>query len=220
MSRTRKPEADPRQPVILTDTQFEDLLRAMEHTSPMHGLYTLLLGETGGRCESEALWLRWEDVDLEQGFVAIVSGRDGHRTKGGKTRYVPLTPRLQKALTAHQLRFKRAEYNGEASPWVFHHLTTRRHAVAGERIVSLYGAFKGAAKRAGLSPDLHQHDLRHRRVTSWLAAGADVTLVKEAMGHSDLRTTMGYTHLAKEHLRALVEPPAQEKGEPRGAQAG
>ena len=29
--------------------------------------------------------------------------------------------------------------------------------------------------------------------------------VKEAMGHADLATTMGYTHLAKEHLRALVE---------------
>jgi integrase len=31
-------------------------------------------------------------------------------------------------------------------------------------------------------------------------------LVKEALGHADLRTTMGYTHLAKEHLRALVAP--------------
>lgn len=40
------------------------------------------------------------------------------------------------------------------------------------------------------------------------------------MGHSDLRTTMGYTHLVKEHLRALVEAPAQGKGEPRAAQQG
>jgi len=55
-------------------------------------------------------------------------------------------------------------------------------------------------------PDaLHQHDLRHRRVTTWLAEGRDVVKVKEAMGHSDLRTTMGYTHLAREHLRDLVD---------------
>jgi site-specific recombinase XerD len=132
-------------------------------------------------------------------------------TKSGRTRFVPLTPRLQKALAAHMLRFKGATYwaaagTEQASPWVFHHLTTRRHAVAGERIVSLYGSFKAAAERAGLSPELHQHDLRHRRVTTWIAQGKDVALVKEALGHADLRTTMGYTHLAKEHLRALVEP--------------
>jgi site-specific recombinase XerD len=50
------------------------------------------------------------------------------------------------------------------------------------------------------------HDLRHRRATAWLAEGRSPVLVKEALGHADLRTTMGYTHLAKEHLRALVAP--------------
>ena len=43
------------------------------------------------RCESEALQLRWEDVDLENGFVQVVSGRDQHRTKSGKSRDVPLS---------------------------------------------------------------------------------------------------------------------------------
>jgi site-specific recombinase XerD len=41
--------------------------------------------------------------------------------------------------------------------------------------------------------------------TTWLAEGKNPVHVKEAMGHADLATTMGYTHLAKEHLRALVE---------------
>ena len=75
-------------------------------------------------------------------------------------------------------------------------------------------AFRNAVTRAKLPERLHQHDLRHRRVTTWLAEGRDVVLVKEAMGHSDLRTTMGYTHLAKEHLSALVEgfgPPCAEQ---------
>jgi site-specific recombinase XerD len=34
----------------------------------------------------------------------------------------------------------------------------------------------------------------------WLADGRDVVHVKEAVGHADLRTTMGYTYLAREHL--------------------
>jgi site-specific recombinase XerD len=41
-------------------------------------------------------------------------------------------------------------------------------------------------------------------VTTWLAEGRPATLVKEAMGHADLRMTMGYTHLTRDHLRALV----------------
>ena len=49
-----------------------------------------------------------------------------------------------------------------------------------------------------------QHDLRHRRITTWLGDGKSAVLVKEAVGHSDLRTTMAYTHLSREHLRALV----------------
>ena len=52
--------------------------------------------------------------------------------------------------------------------------------------------------------ELHQHDLRHRRATTWLADGKNPVHVKEALGHADLRTTMGYTHLVKEHLRSLV----------------
>jgi site-specific recombinase XerD len=47
--------------------------------------------------------------------------------------------------------------------------------------------------------------MRHRRVTTWLAEGKSAALVREAMGHADLRTTLGYSHLAKEHLRALVD---------------
>ncbi len=62
-----------------------------------------------------------------------------------------------------------------------------------------------AARRAKLPRDFNQHDLRHRRVTTLLADGKNPVHVKEPMGHADLATTMGYTHLAKEHLRALVE---------------
>jgi len=40
----------------------------------------------------------------------------------------------------------------------------------------------------------------------WLAEEKNPVHVMEAMGHSDLRTTMGYTHLSRQHLKALVEP--------------
>ena len=91
------------------------------------------------------------------------------------------------------------------SEWVFHHDRTRRKHFRGHRIRSLRTAVRAAADLAKLPANWHLHDLRHRRVTTWLAEGKDVVKVKEAVGHSDLKTTMGYTHLAREHLRDLVE---------------
>jgi integrase len=119
-----------------------------------------------------------------------------------------MTPRLDAAVREHMAAFRMATYEGTRSPWVFHHVRTRRHHGAGTRIGSLRNAFRNAAKRAGLPPEFHQHDLRHRRVTTWLAEGKNPVHVMEAMGHSDLKTTMGYTHLSKTHLRALVREDA------------
>jgi site-specific recombinase XerD len=44
-----------------------------------------------------------------------------------------------------------------------------------------------------------------------LAKDKNPVYVKEVMGHSDLQTTMGYTHLAKEHLRSLIEEPETKR---------
>lgn len=57
-------------------------------------------------------------------------------------------------------------------------------------------------KRAKLPPDLHQDDLRDRRVTTPMAQGKSPALVQKAMGHSDLAATMGYAHLLNEDLLA------------------
>jgi site-specific recombinase XerD len=210
VSRVKSPKPDERDPVILTDSQYEALLGQCEDR-PMLRLYVLMLGETGARCKSEVMWLRWEDVHLDDGFLSIVTGRNGHRTKGGKTRWVPMTARLVTALRQHFARYRFASYDGQPTPWVFHHEISRAQHVAGSRIRSLHRSFASAAQRAKLPEGLHQHDLRHRRVTTWLADGGDVTKVKEAVGHSDIRTTMRYTHLAKEHLRTLVQNPRAAK---------
>jgi integrase len=200
-------KGDNRQPVILTNAEYERLLGACR--DPVTRLYVLFCGETGVRCESEGLWARWEDIDLDGGFLTIVSGRGGHRVKGGRTRHVPLTPRLRDALKEHFAQHRFAAYDGRRPEYVFHHTRTRRHYKAGERVRSIRRAVTSAAERAKLSGEWVMHDLRHRRATVWLAEGKSPALVKEALGHADLRTTMGYMHLAKEHLRALVEPAAQ-----------
>ncbi len=60
------------------------------------------------------LWIQWDDVDLEGGFLKIVTGRNGHRTKGGKSRWVPISPRRRVAevtqpIARFSLRFPEGE---------------------------------------------------------------------------------------------------------------
>jgi integrase len=176
-----------------------------------------MLGETGVRCDSEALWLRWGDVDLEAGLVNIESVRKGRRTKSGKSRRVPMTRRLRDAFREHMARYRFARYGSPPTPtqWVFHHEVTKRTAKAGTRLASMRGSFAGAVKRAKLPADLRQHDLRHRRVTVWLAEGRPAHIVQKAMGHADLKTTLIYEHLVDDDLLQLVEKPTAEETKER-----
>lgn len=200
---TKAPKVDGRDPVILSDEEYERLLSACEGND-MLWLYVLVLGETGARSKSEALHIRFDDVDLEEGFIWIRSGYQ-HKTKSGKGRWVPMTRRLRGAMRDHFAEYRMRTYDGERPEYVFHHTTGIRRATPGERIQTLRQSLDSAIERADLPDGFVPHDLRHRRVTKWLADGKNPVHVKEALGHSRLDVTMGYTHLAREHLRSLVD---------------
>ena len=214
VSLTDKPKIDRRDPVLLRPDQLQDLYDACKDRS-MVLTYVTLLAETGVRCESEALWLTWEDVHLEDGFLWIDSSRDGHRTKTGKGRWVPITQELRPVLREHFARYRFAQYGRPRRPskWVFHHDMTHMTCTAGERVRSYRASFGTARKCARLPQGFRTHDLRHLRATRWLADGGDVVKVKEALGHSSLATTMIYTHLVRENLSDLpgVQPAEDER---------
>jgi integrase len=204
-------------PVILSDQELLTLLGATEH-NPMLWFYTLLLSESGVRCDSEALFLRWEDFDLNDGMIHIATGRDAdgiahtisrpgnHDTKTEESRVVPITAHLRNAIIEHR-RFMDQRYGSQefTSPWVFHHTTTDRGISAGDRIQCFRKPFMRAARIAKIRLGFRQHDLRHRRVTTWLGAGHSAQIVMQAMGHADIRTTMGYYKLIPAHMRPLQQ---------------
>lgn len=193
---------DERQSHILSDVEVGRLLTACDGR-PMLRLFVLLCHETGLRPNSEALWLRWEDLDPRRARLKVVSGRDGHRTKTGKSRVLPLSAQLVAALSAHAASYRVVG----GSPWVFHHLHRSRRYQPGERIGNLLHSFQNAAERAKLPADLRPYDLRHTRITKWVGAGHNLALVQKAAGHSTVRTTMGYVHLVDDDLSALVTQP-------------
>jgi integrase len=67
----------------------------------------------------------------------VESVKKGRRTKSGKSRRVPITPRLADAFREHMAAFRLRTYHGARTEWVFHHDIDRRHAKAGERLASL-----------------------------------------------------------------------------------
>ena len=125
-----------------------------------------------------------------------------------------MTARLRSALEEHFAEYQSAEYEGQQSPWLFHHTRTTRRSVAGQRIPQFRGEIEKAAKRAGIPYGRNggwtPHDLRHRRPTTWIAEGKNVHKVQKALGHSTLDMTMRYTHLDDSDLDSLVEAPAAD----------
>ncbi len=201
VARVPNPKPEERDPVILSDAEYELLLNECASDS-MLSMFVLTMGETGARSESEVLWLKWEHLDFENGFLTIKSDRKGHRTKTAKSRRIPMSSRLKKALEAHVAKYEHTTYDGVRSPWVFHYTETRGKQQAGGRIVRLYQPFKRAAKRAGVAA-VTQHDLRHRTASIW--APKSITLAAAALGHSSTKMTERYVHLKPKALQALVE---------------
>jgi integrase len=144
---------------------------------------------TGCR-KGELLGLTWERVDLRSATLRL-GGKD---TKNGKARMVPLNAEARAAL------LRRANYRAEHCPggrWVF-------SGKGGERLASINSSWPKVREEAGLE-DFHFHDLRHT-CGSWLVqAGVQLAEVKEILGHSTIRMTERYAHMAPENLRAAVD---------------
>ncbi|HET6341742.1 MAG TPA: tyrosine-type recombinase/integrase [Gemmatimonadota bacterium] len=139
----------------------------------------------------ETTSLRWSDLDLHGASVRVFG-------KGDRERRVPLTGKAVSALEAWRTEAARScETTPEA---VFVSRTGRPLSVRQvQRIVTR--ALTRIAERSGVSA----HTLRHSFATHLLDRGADITAVKELLGHASLSTTQLYTHLSRERLKAAYE---------------
>ena len=79
----------------------------------------------------------------------------------------------------------------------------RRHHIYEK---NLQRAIKQAALRARLSSRVTTHTLRHSFATHLLESGSDIRTVQELLGHSDVKTTMIYTHVLQRGGRGVRSP--------------
>jgi integrase len=150
--------------------------------------FIALAVNTGCR-KSELLQLSWKHVDLDAGIIVI----DGSNSKTGKRRIIPLNQ------TARQALENREQFKNKYCPsthWVF----AKKN---GERLKSIDKQFAHCVKNAGIE-DFRIHDLRHT-FASWLVTKEVPLLhVKELLGHSSIKMTERYAHLATTALAKAV----------------
>ena len=212
-----RPKSRVRLPVVLTHDEVGQVLMALE--SP-HRLLAQLLYGTGMRI-MEGVRLRVKDVDFDHQALVVREG------KGFKDRVVmlpaSLAPALRDQVARARLVWAGDRASGQAGVhmpdalarkypragaswnwfWVFPHLAPaidprtgvlRRHHVPEQ---AFQRHFKQAIERTGIAKVATPHTLRHSFATHLLQSGYDIRTVQELLGHSDVSTTMIYTHVLK-----------------------
>ncbi|MDW7773711.1 MAG: tyrosine-type recombinase/integrase [Desulfobulbaceae bacterium] len=79
----------------------------------------------------------------------------------------------------------------------------RRHHI---HVSSLQRGFKKAVREAGIAKNATVHSLRHSFATHLLEGGHDIRTIQELLGHSNLQTTMIYTHVAGKNILGVSSP--------------
>ena len=191
------PKLEKRLPKFLTEEQMTLLLtgpqRLLEnggiepHTAWRDRLaMELLYG--GGLRVSELVALNFGAIDFDSGVARVVG-------KGQKERLCPLG---RVAVTVlKKVRDEFAPEKGPAGAVLCNANGSRMTVLAVQKMLKRYLSL------AGLPMDLTPHKLRHSYATHLLNAGADLRLVQELLGHSQLATTQLYTHVSMTRLQEI-----------------
>ncbi|MEW9093730.1 MAG: tyrosine-type recombinase/integrase [Clostridiaceae bacterium] len=140
---------------------------------------------------SEMINLEWKDINLTTGQLKVVQG------KGGKDRIVWIGEDILEIL--REYRIKQAD-KLDICEYVFVTNTKKQLDDRGiRRMIDTY------ATKAGITKSISPHTLRHTYATDLLRATKNIRLVQKALGHSDLSTTMIYTHIVDDEYEDALK---------------
>lgn len=180
-------------PEVLNIREVEQLLKQPDIRRPM-GMRDQacmeLMYATGLRA-SEVAGVQAQHVNFNLGYLRVIG-------KGEKERIVPVGEMAKKSVTRYWERVRPQWLKGRAEKALF---VTR----AGRRMSrqTVWAILKRYAPGAGIRKKVYPHILRHSFATHLLENGADLRVVQELLGHSDISTTQIYTHVEKSRLKKI-----------------
>jgi integrase/recombinase XerD len=151
----------------------------------------LELAYASGLRLAELRGIRLEHLHLDAGFVTVIG-------KGNKERVVPVGRKAIEAISSYLAAGRPELVTGKSSANLF--LTRRGRPFAA---TTLWLRIKRRARRTGIERNITPHMLRHSFATHLLENGADLRVIQELLGHSNISTTEVYTHVAVSRLREV-----------------
>lgn len=182
-----QPKLPKRLPKVMTVQEIEEILS--RHLDELHSLILELLYGCGLRV-SELVNININDIDIKAKYLRCMG-------KGSKERLVPLG---KKAVMAVKKFLPVREYNLKKN-----NIAAKRLLVNDKgRILTRQDIYtfiheQGEKIHKHISP----HTLRHSFATHLIENGADLRVVQELLGHSDVATTQLYTHISKKRLKEV-----------------
>lgn len=195
------PSAEGKLPETLHQETVKCLLDSisLEKRLGKRDLAILELFYASGLRLSEVCSVRLEHLDMEEGFLRV-------RGKGKKTRVVPVGERARVAISNYLSAERPSLVRPHTSSFIF--LSIRGGPLSPDRVRAVV---KERAAAAGIKQTVYPHLLRHSFATHLLQNGADLRVIQELLGHSDISTTQVYTHVDQDRLRQV-----HKKFHPRG----
>ena len=179
----------PKKPVLLPDIlAAEEMIALIQQTDNLKHKALLMTSYSAGLRVSELVSLKLSDIDSKRMMIHIRQG------KGKKDRYVPLSIKLLEVLRAYFKEYKPKEYLFEGEKGEAYSTRSAQHALAAAK----------AKARIGKKGSLHL--LRHSYATHLLEAGIDIRYIQEFLGHSNIKTTLRYTHVTENKITTIQSP--------------
>lgn len=170
----------------LNDAEVRKLIAEVKH--PISRDVLIFALHTGAR-KGEVFNLKWQDIDFDNMLVHIAT------SKGGRDRYVPISPTLKRAIFRIKRRRKR---HGVVQPgdWVFQW--------AGKQMTGRYmEGIRDAVRKLNMK-DVSFHTLRHTFASNLVRRGVDIFTVSKLLGHNSLTTTYRYAHLDTSAMKNIA----------------
>lgn len=172
-------------PTFFSQGEIRKILNASENLKHKAILTTIY---SCGLRLSELINLKLTDIKSDNDFLLI------QQSKGNKDRLVALPDKLLDILRNYYIEYKPKEFLFEGA----------KGGQYGERSVQL--VLKKAMKKANITTKGSVHTLRHSYATHLIKSGIDIRVVQELLGHSDIRTTMIYTHITDIDKKTTPSP--------------